>query len=135
MENYANFATLTTKDIELQELIDDLLVKIHALFNTKHNVNEDDKSNILGYFLYMKYNFIKNELIKNNAHVKPEAKYLVPLHGLLSKYNSLKVYLDTLITIPNIELHLNEVKIMLDYAMNPQPITGIDMFHNTSLTK
>lgn len=126
----ADFHVASKRVVDLHEQIDNICRKASALFT--YNTAEDYPLhlNILGCFLYHKYYRIRTELIKAGAHVKFDAKYLVPLSGLGQKYGNLKVYIEVLSTIPNIEHHFIEVSNMLDYGTNPKPIKSEKMFWN-----
>lgn len=78
--------------------------------------------NVLGRFLYMKYDFLRQELSKFDVHIKVDAQYLVPVNGLVWKYSTLNCYIDALCKIPFIDNHLHEIMTMLEYASDPQPI-------------
>jgi hypothetical protein len=82
--------------------------------------------NVLGYFLFLKYRMIRTELAKlGDDHLKEETTYLVPINGLSDKYKNLTVYIDSLIKIPTIHTHLDEVLSMVMYASNPSPIACV----------
>ena len=119
----SEFTQLSDRVIRLNERITAITSKVKQLFVYHAADDYPTHLNILGYFLYQKYYMIRAELIKLGAHVKNDAQYLVPLNGLKGKYESLKVYLDQLAQVPNINQHLKEVSDMLEYASDPQPIT------------
>jgi hypothetical protein len=66
---------------------------------------------------------MKNDLVKAGAHIKAESKYLVPISGLPHKFESLKVYIEDLCKLPDIDQRFKEIESMLQYASDPKPIT------------
>ena len=124
----ADYTLLSDKVVQMNEQIDRICAHMKSLF-IHHSADEYPvQLNILANFLFRKYYFLRSEIIKLGAHMKSDAKYLVPLSSLHGKYGSLRVYVEYLSKIPNIEDHLNEVLSMIQYASDPKPIKSLDMY-------
>lgn len=129
----AEYTPLSDDVIQLQKQIEAICEKMKTLF-IYHSVHMYPiHLNILGSFLYTRYYWIRAELMKLGAHVKFDARYLDPVNGLQYKFQSLVNYIEILSTIPNIKQHLEEIMIILDYAMDPKPIEKTDIFNLWSI--
>jgi hypothetical protein len=123
----ADYVPLSDDVVKLSSTLEWISEQIqHAFAGYHHPDAFPPHLNVLGFFLIHKYKMLRSELAKfgDEQHFKQEARNLVPINGMYSKYRNLTVYIDSLIKVPDIHYHLEEVASMVMYASNPTPITS-----------